>query len=315
MSANDLVVQTEHLSGAAADWLSRRCRLVQCGADDPEFAQTIKEAAGLVIRTYTIVDRALLDRAPRLRVVGRAGVGLDNIDVRACRQRGIEVVYTPDANTQAVVEYVLSLLCDELRPRVSLTTAISSAEWNRLRDVTVGTRQMNELTLGVLGFGRVGQRVAHVAGAIGYRVLFNDLLDIPEARRGGAQPVDVEDLFAHSDILSIHIDGRAPNRHFVDRKLVSRLKSNAMFINTSRGFVVDNLALRAFLVDNPQATALIDVHDPEPFGPDYPLLGLPNAKLYPHLASRTQTAMDNMSWVVRDVAAALGGERPAFAAP
>src|SRR6266850_4938883 len=120
VSPEHIVIQTEHLSPDAAAWLGERCRLVVCAHDDPKFADILAEAAGLVVRTYTIVDDQLLDRALKLRVVGRAGVGLDNIDVPACRKRGIEVVHTPDANTQAVVEFVICLLSDALRPRITL---------------------------------------------------------------------------------------------------------------------------------------------------------------------------------------------------
>src|SRR5690606_22923444 len=114
-------------------------------------------------------------------------------------------------------------------------------------------------------------------------------------------PVTAEALFDAADVISIHIDGRQSNRHFVSRLLLARMKDDVVFINTSRGFVVDAAALADFLTDHPHAQAMLDVHEPEPFSQDYPLLGLPNAKLYPHMASRTVQAMDNMSWVVRDV--------------
>lgn len=315
MSRSDIVIQTEHLSQAASTWLAERCKLVVCAASSAEFDQLIGSAAGLVVRTYTIVDEKLLERATRLKVIGRAGAGVDNIDVAGCRRRGIQVVYTPDANTQAVVEYVLSLLGDILRPRVVLKDAVSVAEWARLREATVGRLQMNQLTLGILGLGRIGKGLAGVAGAIGMKVLFNDLLEIPVDHRCGAQSVSVERLLEQSDVVSIHIDGRASNRRFVNRALIDRMKSDVMFINTSRGFVVDNMALAEFLRRNPGALALLDVHDPEPFGADYPLLGLANARLYPHLASRTQAAMENMSWVVRDVVAVLEGTKPESPAP
>jgi len=266
------------------------------------------------VRTYTRVDEGLLRRAPRLKVVGRAGVGYDNIDVSACRRRGVEVVYTPEANTQAVLEYVVALLGDALRPRVRLERAIAAREWHRLREETVAARAMAELTLGILGLGRIGTRVAEVGGAIGFKVIFNDLRDIPSVQRAGADAVTVTELFQQSDVLTIHIDGRASNRAFVNDSLLRLMKPDVTLINTSRGFVVDTPALAAWLRAHPQAQALLDVHEPEPFGPDYPLLGLPNAKLYPHLASRTESAMRNMSWVVRDVVAVLGGERPQWPA-
>jgi D-3-phosphoglycerate dehydrogenase len=214
-----------------------------------------------------------------------------------------------------VVEYVVALMIDVLRPRIALNRAIDSAEWNRLRAETVGRRQINELIIGILGMGRVGKGLARVASAIGCRVLYNDLLEIEPQHRSGGEPVDVEMLFAQSDVLSIHVDGRPANRGFVDARLIRKMKANVLFINTSRGFVVDNLTLAEFMRSHAQATACLDVHEPEPFGPQYPLLGLPNVRLYPHLASRTETAMRNMSWVVKDVWAVLEGRRPLFPAP
>ena len=301
MPDGPLVLQTEPLDDEATTWLRDRCRLVACRTDDPGFQALLAEAEGLVVRTYTIVDAELLAAAPRLRVVGRAGVGLDNIDVEECRQRGIAVVSTPDANTQAVVEYVLALLCDALRPRAALDHAVSEEEWRRLRTEIVGQRQLDECTLGILGLGRIGRRLAEVARAIGMRVLFNDLLPIDPSARHGAVPVPVEALFERSDVLSVHVDGRASNRHFVGEALLRRLRPNAVLINTTRGFVIDPHALAAFLKDHSSALALLDVHEREPFTDRDPLLPLPNAHLFPHLASRTATATKNMSWVVREV--------------
>jgi len=303
------------LSAEAAQWLARRCNLVVCSHDDPKFSEVVAEAVGLVVRTYTTVDQRLLDGAPKLKVVGRAGAGLDNIDIAACRARSVEVVYTPDANTQAVVEYVITLLSNALRPRVTLTTPVNSDDWKYLRAQTVGQRQMSDLTLGLLGLGRVGKRLAEVAGAIGMNVIYNDLLEVPLDQRFGARSVDVQQLFTESDVVSLHVDGRDSNRCFVDAELMSRMKPDVVFINTSRGFVVDSSALADFLRAHPQALAMLDVHEPEPFDSDYPLLGISNARLYPHLASRTEAAMLNMSWVVKDVAAVLEGENPRYSAP
>ena len=104
MANQHIVVQSEHLSWPASKWLADHCELVECSHDAPEFTEAISKASGLVVRTYTIIDTKLLNKAPNLRVVGRAGAGLDNIDLAVCRERNIEVVYTPDANTQAVVD-------------------------------------------------------------------------------------------------------------------------------------------------------------------------------------------------------------------
>lgn len=131
-----LVIQTEHLDAAPAAWLGERCELVKRGATEPGFADLLKRADGLVIRTYTTVDAAMLAGAPNLKVVGRAGVGLDNVDLAACAAKGVVVCNTPDANSTAVVEYVLALMLDATRPRVSLNQPVSPAEWKRLRGRT-----------------------------------------------------------------------------------------------------------------------------------------------------------------------------------
>ena len=303
-------IVTEALDDAAIDWLAGRARVVRGSPASAEFAAEAASAEALVVRTYTIVDDALLDRLPALRVVARAGVGLDNIDVAACRRRGVEVVHTPDANTQAVVEYVLCLLCDALRPRLFLDEAVSKQEWDELRQDVVGLWQMDELVLGILGLGRIGKRVAEVARAIGFTVVYHDIAEIAPERRNGAEPVSVTRLFAECDVISVHVDGRTENKRFVGRELISLMRPDAILINTSRGCVVDTHALADWLRVNPAAAALLDVHEPEPITDANPLLPLPNAHLAPHLASRTMTAMDNMSWVVRDVVAVLEGRTP-----
>ena len=307
MTTRPIVIQTEHLSEAAAGWLAERADLVVAAPGTPAFDDAAPVAQGLVIRTYTAVDEALLARLPALRAVGRAGVGLDNVDTQACARRGIRVFNTPDANTQAVVEYVTCLVCDALRPRAFLDAAVSRARWDELRAEVVAHRQMSELRLGILGLGRIGRRVAQVMRAIGFDVVFNDAAAIPQEHWNGARPVGVEELFESSDVISVHVDGRASNRGFVSAALLARMRADAVFINTSRGFVVDHRALAAALRANPGMLALLDVHDPEPVTADNPLLVLANAHLAPHLASRTDAAMEAMSWVVRDVWDAIRG--------
>lgn len=316
MSHDDLVIQTEHLAGEAASWLAGRCRLLVCPCGHPRFRDHLGDATGLVVRTYTRVDEPLLEAAPRLKVVGRAGAGLDNIDVAACRARGVEVVYTPDANTQAVVEYVYTLILPAVRTHDRLREAVDEDGWRRLRAGESNPRQASEMTLGILGLGRIGRRVAEVGRALGFeRVVYNDLADIPPGERSGADPVPVERLFGEADVISLHVDGRPANRHFVGRDLIGCMKPQVVLVNTSRGFVVDSLVLAGFLGANPGATALLDVHEQEPIGADHPLLGVPNARLYPHQGASTTLADLNMSWVVRDVVTVLEGGSPRYPAP
>lgn len=303
-----LVLQTEHLDDAAAAWLAERCQLVRCGPDDPDWSAQLAAADGLVIRTYTKVNDAILAAAPNLKVVGRAGVGLDNVDQVACRARGVAVFNTPDANTRAVVEYVLALLCDVTRPRGFMQEALSTEDWKETREQLKARRQLCEMTLGIWGLGRIGKQLARAATALDMTVLYHDLLEFPLEQRFGAIPVASEELCRRADALSIHVDGRPENRSIVGADAFGRCKPDVVFINTSRGFVVDNLALADFMLGNPAACAILDVHEPEPFDAAYPLLEIENVHLSPHIASATTLAHRNMSWVVRDVWRALGGK-------
>jgi phosphoglycerate dehydrogenase-like enzyme len=315
------VLVTETLDPQCEAWLAERARVTRpSGPGDEALRGALAEADGLVIRTYTRVDEALLAAAPRLRVVGRAGVGLENVDLEGCRRRGVAVVHTPEANTQAVVEYVWTLVTDWFRPRLWLDAAPSAAEWNRLREDAAGRRQLDELTLGILGVGRIGSRVGAVAAALGMRVQGYDLLGAEATLRRLSYPMEFvgpERLYREADILTLHVDARPANRGLVGAARLAELKPACLLVNTARGMVVDPAALAAWArrVEPTGGGALLDVHEPEPFGPDYPLLGLANVRLAPHLASRTETAMRNMSWVVRDVVEVLEGRPPRFPAP
>jgi len=302
MASEQRIIVTEFLSQEAIDWLSERAVVQQIAADDPGFNQALSVATGLIVRTYTEVNRALLDRGPGLRVVGRAGTGLDNIDVDACRERDIEVVNAPHANRQAVVEYVMSILSTHLRPLPpKIDRGFTSEEWAIARQNAIAPRQMSECLLGILGLGAIGKRVAEVATAIGFSVQYHDIEQIPSEHRFGAASVDLDTLLRTSDVLTIHVDGRAGNRHFLGGDRLSNLLPTVLLINTSRGFVVDSEALAAMLCDNPDASAVLDVHESEPVSADDPLVGLPNACLLPHAASRTAAAQRAMSWVVQGV--------------
>lgn len=314
---NPLVVVTEDYAPEPIAWLKERCEVVRADQDDPRFPSLLARAAGLAVRTYTRVDAALLDRAPALRVVGRAGVALENIDVPACRARSVEVVHTPAANTRAVVEFFTALLLDALRARTTVVAPVAPDDWTRMRNVEYAdNRQLDRLTLGVWGFGRIGSGVARVARALDMRVIYHDIREIPEPSRHGAGPAPLNDLLRESDVVTLHVDFRESNRHIVNAASLAKMKPDAVFINTSRGFCVDPAALAAWLRAHPAAKAMIDVHDPhEPIGADYPLLGVPNAVLTPHIAAGTREAKINMSWVVRDIWRVLSGEPPEFPAP
>ena len=311
-----LVIQTETLEPQAQTWLAERARLEVCAYDDSRLLELLPDAEGLVVRTYTRVNRSMLDLAPKLKVVGRAGVALENIDIAACRARGVEVVHTPAANTQAVVEFVLCLLLDALRPRVFLDGPLEGEAWHAARRDLQGECHLADLDVGILGFGRIGSRVGCALSALGCRVRYHDIVEIPPEGRHGCEPVSLDELQRSSQVLSVHIDWREGNHHFVNADFLDALRPDCIVVNTSRGLAIDPGALARWLAANPKARALLDVHDPhEPLDAGYPLLGVPNAHLAPHIAAATSPARLNMSWVVQGVVAVLEGREPRYRAP
>ena len=209
---------------------------------------------------------------------GGRGVGLDNVDVAACRARGVEVVYTPDANTQAVVEYVLGLMLDAHRPRTAMGEGAEAAAFHALRKSEVGV-QLSTLTLGIVGFGRIGRRLGRVAHTLGMKLLVCDLL--PESRVRAAveeglveeglgvggypfEYVSHDTLYAGSDVVTLHVDGRAENRGLVGAAAMSLLRRDALLINTSRGMVVEAGALADWLRANEGARRCWTFTTPSP---------------------------------------------------
>ena len=310
MAQTPLILITERLDAQCAKWLEQHGDVRWPGKDgEAPLEALLPEADALVVRTYTQINDALLDVAPKLRVIGRAGVGLDNFDLNACERRGVTVVYTPDANTQAVVEYVTGLMLDAVRPRHVMRQPVSSDTFHALRSEHVG-RQLDQLTLGILGFGRIGKRLGKVATSLGMRVCVNDLISEGELREAvdySFEYVTKAQLYEGSDILSIHVDGRPENNNLIAGDALQQVKPGVLLINSSRGNVIDPVALAdwaktraAAESDQPiKSRAVLDVHQPEPPADDYPLWNLDNVSLLPHLASRTDTALANMSWVVR----------------
>jgi D-3-phosphoglycerate dehydrogenase len=191
--------QADGVAGAQAE-------VLEVPLDDPRLNSALSRAQGLVVRTYTKVNDELLNKAPKLKVVGRGGVGLENIDVAACRKRGIQVVYTPDANTIAVGDFVFGYILQLIRPYAAFRERTPEPkEFKRLRDTLRG-RQLNELTIGILGMGRVGRRVGHIAAdGFGMRVLYNDVIDV-SAQVTSGDFVDKPTLYRESDILAARDD-------------------------------------------------------------------------------------------------------------
>ncbi len=298
-----LIVVTEGLEQVPFGWLRENAEVVEASWKEPEkLRAALLGADGVIVRTYTQVNESFLVAGPKLRVVGRAGVGLDNIDQVACKKRGIEVISTPTANSRAVCEYVFNLIFHLGRPLVDLQAPVSDEQFHSYRKSVRGL-ELSGKTMGILGMGRIGRGVGKIAWAMEMEVIYNDLLDVSGQIDYPAKSVSKAELYARADVLTVHVNHQPNdlNRHLVDAVAFSQMKTSALVVNTSRGEVVNAHDLSAALKTRRIAGAALDVHEPEPPEVEYPLWGCPNVIVAPHLAARTQGAMDRMSWVCRDV--------------
>jgi len=309
MDARPIVVVCEPMSRRSLEYMEQHARVVQATPQDVR--AVIAQADGLIVRTYTKVDRSLLEVAPRLKVVGRAGVAIDNIDVPACLARGVAVVHTPAANTLAVVDYAIGMIINLNRRFWPIVGRPGEAEFHAARKQMFG-RFLSGLTLGIVGVGRIGSRVGRAAVGLGMKVLYNDIK--PVEPDYAAQAVDKPSLYAQSDIITIHTPLTDLTRRMINADSIAQFKPGAQFINAARGQCVDYRALAEALRSAQVSAAAIDCHDPEPPPPDYPLYGLDNVILTPHIAARVPEAMERMCDVVYDVAAVLEGRPPEYPA-
>ena len=309
------IVLAERFDEAAVARLRLAGRVTQLNrCDEPTLIAAVGDCDALLVRTGSRVTRSVIDRAERLRVIGRAGVGLDGIDLVAARERGIAVVYTPAAATEAVADLTLGLMIASVR-RLSIgETLLRDGRFDEARRECIGP-ELGELTVGIVGLGRIGRAVGRrCRHGFGMTVLYNDivepgLLDFVASRREKAR------LFEESDILSLHVPLTEQTRNMVDRAALARFKPGSILINTSRGAVVDEVAVAEALEAGRLAGAGFDVFISEPPPADHPLLKAPNAVLTPHLGARSPSGLARMNDVVDDVLAVLRGETPRFAVP
>jgi len=304
------IVVSEPLSDRAFEYLAAHGDVVR--TDAAGAADHIEDADALVVRTYTQVNAEFLDRAKRLKVVARAGVALENIDVSAARKRGIEVVHTPAANTPAVVDYTIAAIIAMNRRFWPMDKPLSPEEFHRTRKQAYG-RFLADMTLGIVGCGRIGSRVGRAAVSLGMTVLYNDIR--PIELDYDAREVDKPTLYRESDIVTIHVPLDGSTHYLIDAEALETFKDGAQFINSARGPCVNYHDLAAAIRSGKVSAATIDCHDPEPPGEDYPLFGLEGVTLTPHTAARVPQAIENMCDVVYDTVAVLEGRQPEYPAP
>ncbi len=308
-----LVLATTRMAEAGMGLLREACTLRMASATDPEtLHREIVEADALVVRTAGRYDTALMDAAPRLKVIGRHGVGFDHIDVEEATRRGIVVVSTPGANTESVCQHALGLMIGLSKHWPRTMEALKQGDFHS-RTRHVG-RNLTGRTLGIVGFGRIGSRVAEVCHqAFAMPVLYHDIREIPQQQRrpSAAEPVSFDVLLQRSEYVSLHVPLDDSTRNLIDRRTLAAMRTDAILINTCRGPVVDESAVAEALEAGRLLGYGADVYAVEPPPTDHPLIGRPDCFLTPHSAAQTLESLRNMAtWVAQDVLRVLRGETP-----
>jgi len=273
----------------------------------------VPTADGLIVRTTPYrIDAEVIDRAPNLRVIGRHGVGVDHIDVEEAARRGIIVVNAPEANSQAVAEYTVGLMLAVRRFILDADRAVRRGTWTD-REHLVGGEMFGH-TIGIIGLGRVGSRVARIC-AQGFLmcVRYYDIVrKLQYEQELGIECSTFDDVLAAADILTLHVPLTPLTRGMIDADALGRMKPGACLINTARGPVVELNALVTALRSGHVAGAALDVFPDEPLPPEHPILGLPRVVVSPHMASHSDESMARMSLVAEDVIRVLRGEKPTY---
>ena len=259
-------------------------------------AAVVGEYEGLVVRSSTKVTAETLAQAGRLKVVGRAGAGVDTIDVEAATKAGVLVMNTPGQNANGVAELVFAHLLALIRHLVTGTVSLKAGRWEKSK---LSGTELKGKTLGLIGFGAIGRKVAAIAQGFGMNVMAHDpLLNENQIRSGGARPAPVEDILAEADFVSLHLPKTAQTANMIDAAALARMKPGAVLINCARGGLVDEKALYESLKSGRLGGAGLDVFASEPPAADHPLFSLDNFVGTPHLGASTAESQVNVAVAV-----------------
>lgn len=260
----------------------------RAGISAPELVSVIGGYDALIVRSRTKVTADILEAGDRLKVVGRAGVGVDNIDVDAARRRGIRVLNAQSGNVISAAEHTLALMLALVRHIPQADASLRRGEWERSRFRGI---ELHGKTLGLLGAGRIGSEVARRAAAFGMQVVVYDpYLSVERAREVGAELTTLADLLERADLITVHVPLTDETRGLIGAEAIAAMKPTAYLINAARGGVVDEMALAAALESGKLAGAALDVFEEEPVRADHPLLSFENVVAVPHLGAATKEA-------------------------
>jgi D-3-phosphoglycerate dehydrogenase len=280
--------------------------------DEACLMEEVKECDGIIIRANGKVSRRVIESAPRLKVIGRHGVGVENIDLDTATKKGIWVVNTPDANDISVAEHFFGLALNLSKILKKADIALREGRWEA-RYEYIG-RELHGKTLGVLGFGRIGRAVGRI-GHQGFdmKVLYYDALRYEETEKEiGAKKVSLEEVLSQSDFISINLPMLPSTEGLLEEREFGLMKPSAYIINLARGPIWDEKALCAALKERRIAGAGTDVFETEPTPKDNPLFRLENFIATPHMAAHTEEALRRMSLVAEDVLCVLEGKVPVY---
>ena len=263
-----------------------------------ELLRRVAGRDGILTLLTDRVDDELLDAAgPGLRVVSNYAVGFDNVDVAACARRGVAVGNTPGVLTETTADLAWALLMAAARRVAEGSRYVRDGRWRTWGPLLLLGPDVHGATLGIAGFGRIGQAVARRAQGFGMEILYHDVARLPDEVTAplGATYVPMDELLARSDFVSLHVNLTAETRHLINATTLAGMKPSAVLVNTSRGPVVDSMALAAALRDGVIWAAALDVTDPEPIPADHPLVGLENCLIVPHIASASRATRGKMA--------------------
>ena len=267
--------------------------IIKTGLTESELVALIPEFSAIIVRSETKVNSTILNAGARLRVVGRAGVGVDNVDIEAATRRGIVVLNAPGGNTVSTAEHAFSLLLSVARRIPQADASVRQKNWDRKNFEGV---ELYNKTLGIIGMGRIGSELSRRAIAFGMRVIaYDPYLSATRARSLQVELVDeFDDLVATADFISLHTPLTDETRHILDEARLKKTKRGVRIINCARGGLVDEAALARALQDRHVAAAALDVFEHEPLPDDSPLRLAPNLVLTPHLGASTAEAQESV---------------------
>src|ERR1700722_420236 len=259
---------------------------------EAELLPLVKDVEAMVVRSETKIPSAVIAAAPKLRVVGRAGVGVDNVDVDAATQRGIVVMNTPAGNTISTAELTFSMLMALARKIPQAHASMKAGEWNR--KAFSGVELYNK-TIGILGMGRIGSEVARRAIVFGMRVLaYDPYLTLSRANAMQVELVELDEVFARADFITVHMPMSDETKGMINAAAFAKMKTGVRVLNCARGGIINEVDLCAAIKDGKVAGAALDVYETEPPPKDFPLRDLPQVIMTPHLGASTEEAQENV---------------------